>query len=157
MVITWTDNFDAFFRDVARAEREISDAVREGVRDAVQEGAQEARTTHQYKDRTGALTASIEGNVLVSTPGAALGEIRARKRYASFVEEGTPPHEIRPRSGQALRFNVGGRTVFARSVNHPGTKADGFMGRAYQKAERVIEARVDLGVARAKKILEDGS
>jgi len=42
--------------------------------------------------------------------------------YASYVDEGTPPHQIRPRNARVLRFRVGGKTVFARVVNHPGTK-----------------------------------
>jgi hypothetical protein len=42
--------------------------------------------------------------------------------YAPFVEYDTRPHEIRARPGGALRFPVGGMTVFAARVQHPGTK-----------------------------------
>lgn len=42
--------------------------------------------------------------------------------YARFVSEGTRPHVIRPRSARALRFTSGGRVVYARKVNHPGTQ-----------------------------------
>lgn len=46
------------------------------------------------------------------------------KPYAFWLHEGTPPHVIRPRSKSTLRFYSGraGGFVFARSVNHPGTK-----------------------------------
>lgn len=42
---------------------------------------------------------------------------------AGFNEYGTRPHVIRPKRGKALRFQTGGRVVFARRVNHPGTPA----------------------------------
>lgn len=41
---------------------------------------------------------------------------------AKWTEDGTRPHIIRARRGKVLRFVVGGRTVFARSVHHPGNK-----------------------------------
>lgn len=51
--------------------------------------------------------------------------------YAAYVNDGTRPHIIRPRnSGGVLRFRMGGRTVYARYVNHPGTEARPFLDRA---------------------------
>jgi hypothetical protein len=47
-----------------------------------------------------------------------------------FVLYGTRPHIIRPRRKKALRFDVGGRTVFAAVVHHPGTRPNDFLGRA---------------------------
>jgi hypothetical protein len=64
--------------------------------------------------------------------------IRARAPYAGFVINGTPPHIIRAK-GNALRFQIGGATVFARSVNHPGTKPNDFFSRALQAEQRRIE------------------
>ncbi len=47
-----------------------------------------------------------------------------RTAYGLYVHDGTDPHEIRPKqAGGVLAFQVGGETVFARSVQHPGTKA----------------------------------
>lgn len=48
---------------------------------------------------------------------------------AEFTEKGTRPHVIRPRRAKALRFVSGGRTVFARVVHHPGTKAQHWFSR----------------------------
>jgi len=53
--------------------------------------------------------------------------------YAVYVERGTRPHIIRPKRARALRFVVGGETVFARLVRHPGTKPHPFFAHALQK------------------------
>lgn len=47
-----------------------------------------------------------------------------------YVIRGTRPHIIRPRYRKALKFRVQGRTVFARVVHHPGTKANDFLTKA---------------------------
>lgn len=51
-----------------------------------------------------------------------------------YVVNGTRPHQIRPVRAKALRFTVGGRVVFAKLVNHPGTKANDFMNKALREA-----------------------
>lgn len=53
--------------------------------------------------------------------------------YAPYVNDGTRPHQIRPKRAKALRFKVGGRTVFAAVVNHPGTKPNPFLDRALRE------------------------
>lgn len=58
----------------------------------------------------------------------------ASANYAAFVELGTKPHVIRPRRKKVLRFSAGGRVVFTKYVNHPGTKAQPFMLPGAQKA-----------------------
>jgi hypothetical protein len=55
--------------------------------------------------------------------------------YAFFVEYGTRPHEILPRHAQALRFEVEGKTIFARRVWHPGFEPRFFMFHALQAAQ----------------------
>lgn len=60
------------------------------------------------------------------TPAAPVVTLRADvgTEYASYVEEGTPPHVILPVNASVLRFVVPGvGVVFARVVNHPGTTA----------------------------------
>jgi hypothetical protein len=73
--------------------------------------------------RTGALAASIEnhlsGDVLI---------VAAHAPYAYFVERGTRPHIIRPRTAQALRwYDSGGGPVFASIVHHPGTRPEPYL------------------------------
>lgn len=49
------------------------------------------------------------------------------KDYAAPVHEGSRPHKIVAKKAKALKFNMGGRTVFAKSVWHPGTLANPFI------------------------------
>ena len=60
--------------------------------------------------------------------------------YAAPVEFGSAAHVIRPRSRKVLRFKVGGREVFARKVNHPGSRAQPFMGPGLEKVVKDIGA-----------------
>lgn len=114
--------------------------------------AEAARTTHDYVDRTGALTASIQpaGVEGSFTRGDLEGRVgfgassRDGYAYGIGVELGTRPHEIRPRFRQALRFPAGpsggAGWIFARKVNHPGTRPRLFMARALEASMPAIEA-----------------
>lgn len=56
--------------------------------------------------------------------------------YAYMHHEGTSPHEIHAREGRIMRFNVGGRVVYARKVNHPGTKSRKYLTVPMKRAVR---------------------
>src|SRR5687768_7984981 len=93
--------------------------------------------------RTGALKASIHPDPVRRTgPWRIESGVSADAPYAAPVHEGARPHVIRPRNARALRFEVGGRVVFARRVNHPGNRANPFLSNA---AHRVVSAdpRID--------------
>lgn len=65
-----------------------------------------------------------------------LGIVMVDHPAASFVMNGTRPHEIRPRKHNGvLRFTTGGRIVFARAVHHPGTQPNPFLWRAMLAAK----------------------
>ena len=52
-----------------------------------------------------------------------------------YVIYGTRPHIIRPRRARGvLRFEVGGRVVYAAYVRHPGTRPNDFLSRALHEA-----------------------
>jgi len=47
--------------------------------------------------------------------------------YTKFVEFGTSPHVIYPKNGKALKFNIAGKDIFVKKVNHPGTTPKPFI------------------------------
>ena len=61
--------------------------------------------------------------------------------YGVFIEYGTGTkgefpgsmYEILPKNGSVLKFRVGNKVVYARSVKHPGIKAHPFMRPAAEK------------------------
>ncbi len=150
------DGEDDLRRAWSLALGQVSDGIRTGVQKGVDEGAAEARTRHRYTDRTGNLTSKTSGRIITSTRGGAEGEIVADAPYASFVEEGTRAHVIVPRRGQWLAWErPQGNWHFARQVNHPGSKPYPFMGIAYLKCEAVIVREIEVGVARAERVLDE--
>ncbi|MDP8257344.1 MAG: hypothetical protein P9M14_16480 [Candidatus Alcyoniella australis] len=128
---------------VRRTQRDIAELVRERARELV------PKRTHE-------LERSI---IVVETPRGCI--VGSDKRYAATVHDGEPlpgPHEIVPRRGKALRFTIGGKTVFARRVQHPG--ASSFPSTPYlrdavkdvlPKAEKLILARFGEEVVRQFK------
>lgn len=58
--------------------------------------------------------------------------------YAAFVEEGTKPHVILPKSKQALYWPSAAHPV--KKVNHPGTAPNPYMERIVAAAQPEIDA-----------------
>lgn len=65
--------------------------------------------------------------------------------YAAFVNDGTRPHVIRPKRAKVLRFTVGGQVVYAKVVNHPGTKPNPFLDRALREVAAPAGYRISNG------------
>ena len=82
---------------------------------------------------TGRLRASIRGRANRTWTLRPQFTIESNVEYAAFVNDGTRPHIIRPRTARVLRFEVGGRVVYARVVHHPGTRARPFLDRALRE------------------------
>lgn len=62
--------------------------------------------------------------------------------YGKFLEDGTQgPYTIAPKDPkQALRFFIGGKEIFAKSVTHPGLKAYRFMkGTLQEEKPNILE------------------
>lgn len=61
---------------------------------------------------------------------------KSRRTFiARLAESGTAPHEIRPGRRGLLRFEVGGRVVFTRRVNHPGSPARPWLQPALDESD----------------------
>ena len=138
-----------------QCERLLSAGCVNGVRVAVEAGASYARANHAWQNRTGALTASIDSRMDVVTANGAIGTIEATAKHASYMERGTPPHRIEPRSADGvLVFQVNGRTVFAKSVAHPGTQAMPFIGPAGDAAALVLADEIDAALSAVAALIE---
>lgn len=110
---------------------------------AAVEGLAQSKARRRYKDRTGNLTRLATAQGVQATPTGGFAEIRWPVPYAAAVDEGTKPHQIRPRRRTFLRFDFGGPPIFARKVRHPGTRPTGFAGDAALAAERVLIREVE--------------
>ena len=91
---------------------------------------------------TGALSNSI-----TSKHNALKATVTVGKDYGVFVEEGTRAHIIKPKNKSFLRFYIGGNPVFAKKVNHPGTKAKPFLEPALKEVEESF-------ISNIKEVLE---
>jgi len=76
--------------------------------------------------RTGKLKASIHTRRVARTTGFAY-EVGSTQSYALVHHEGSRPHVIIASRAQTLRFTSGGRVVYARTVAHPGTRANRYL------------------------------
>lgn len=142
-------------RMAAEADRELARTLERAVEAGIGAGVSTAKSTKRYKDHSGSdgLTASIGGKVTSASHLAATGVFEASANHASYVDEGTSAHVIRPRNKTRLRFDVNGQTVFAREVQHPGTKADGFFERGTEAVEKAMNAAADNGLDAVGAIL----
>lgn len=105
---------------------------------------QKARSEHRWQDRTGNTRANIDGAVDNVSDGAH-GVVGADD-IAQLLNDGTRPHEIRGKRGGYLKFEVGGATIFRRSVRHPGTSPDPFLDAAADAAEEELDRGADAAI-----------
>lgn len=92
--------------------------------------------------KTGALRASIH-----ATQTGPLGwKIASPLPYARMVEEGTRAHTILPH-GRVLRFEGSGGVVYARRVNHPGTRGRKMFAQSVPRIQAELQAAIARTVA----------
>lgn len=117
-------------RDIER----YAEAKVQGVKKVIVEtGADiQSEAISRAPEDEGNLKNSIELDI---TNNGFAAEVNATAEYAADVEFGTKPHKITAKDGGVLAFQKDGKTVFAKSVNHPGTKAQPFLFPAW-KAKR---------------------
>lgn len=79
--------------------------------------------------KTGKLAKSIKVQ-LTSNAGGLVVRVGSDNKIALLHHEGTRAHRIVARNAKALVFQMNGRTVYARSVWHPGTRANPYLERS---------------------------
>jgi hypothetical protein len=80
----------------------------------------------QVGKKSRALERSIHYTV-VYAGGGFLATIGSDNKIARLHHDGTKPHKIFPKTAKTLRFHSHGKIVFAKVVNHPGTKANRYL------------------------------
>lgn len=92
----------------------------------------------QRSDRPGPHYADSFKSETVGSPEGPRMRVWNTVKHAVWIEAGTRPHIIRAKNARALRFEIGGRVVFAKQVQHPGTRPYPFAGPGMQQAERTL-------------------
>lgn len=138
---------DEVRRRVLRTVQDLAKAVKDGAvaRAPVKTG--QLRRSIQYR------IVNKEGEVKAIVAPRSGRKVAKGKTgfYGHIIEGGAKPHEVRPKRGKRLAFDLPGvGAVFARAVNHPGITAEPFMRPAY-------EAQRDRIRAELTKAVEEGS
>jgi hypothetical protein len=132
-------------RHLATVERRILDAVRIGIGQAVRVAYRAAATSTVFKDRTG----ELRGRIDIVDTGAFRKRLISRAKHSKWVNSGTQSHVIEPKNGAFLVFKIGGRTIYARKVNHPGTQPRPFMDNAAAAGSQAMKIILDEAVEKA--------
>ena len=100
------------------------------------------------QSRTGALAASVASKT-EEAPGAVVTTVGVMDgpKYAAYLEYGTGPGRIYPRTAEALRFVLDGHVIFAKSVRP--VRAYRFVGRSLDEVRPTIEARLSTALTAA--------
>jgi hypothetical protein len=154
--------------DMERFAATLVKGLQEAVSRATDIGLDAMHVNHRWTARTGKTAQDINGTVAELDNGAA-GTIIAGGNAARLAS-GTPAHMIYPRvargtigplpkgqkrKGQygavagVLVFQIGGRKIFAKYVNHPGTQPDPYLDQGAEQAEAALDRLVDAAVDRA--------
>jgi len=135
-------SLDHFRRGIRRRRKAFDVSIDAGMK---AEGRSVAR---RWKDRVGVKTGALKRSIKWVLEGSGKRRtvrIFSDKHYASYEERGTKPHKIFPKSeGGVLRFTIGNRVIFSRSVSHPGTKGSGALKAAMRRSRGVPQIRKHL-------------
>lgn len=117
--------------------------------------AAQAKETHEYTDRSGQLTNSIDAEQVAGSWSADNLEVSvaAGAPHAAAIEFGAKAHVIKPRYKKALRIPIEGGFRFAKGVQHPGNRPYRYLRNALEAvmpdAEEEVTAAVDLAFLNA--------
>ncbi|WP_298036082.1 HK97 gp10 family phage protein [uncultured Campylobacter sp.] len=96
-----------------------------------------------FDDRSNDLSIGVGNSALVS--------------YAKFVYFGTRPHVIKPKKMKALANKKSGQ-IFGKSVNHPGTKANPYLEKAFSEyvaSASFVKAKEQLASDMSEEVVRD--
>ncbi len=120
----------------------------------------EGEAKRRVARRTSTLARSISSIVTERSATGAKATVGTNVEYGPFLEFGTGIHGperrpiiIRPRRRSALRFQIGGRIIFAKQVESPGIKPKPFLLPALEaKAEAASRKVSDVVWSQVRRI-----
>lgn len=86
--------------------------------------------------KTGAARRTITHKI---APDGKSAKVGSNIEYFPIIEMGSRAHVIRPKTAKVLHFKVGGKDIFAKSVQHPGTPAYAPLRRSLETNMRKIK------------------
>lgn len=130
------EGLDELVKNTKKASKDLHGLLLQTMKKATTKIKNDARRIRpgSFKNRTGNLRRSIDRRVF----SAAKGVVFVGEKYGKYVEFGTRPHIIRPKNAKMLAFRVGGQLVFARQVNHPGSKPYPYMKPAFEENKNKV-------------------
>lgn len=75
---------------------------------------------------SGKLRKSINYKLTKKSSGLVM-TVGSGNKIAFWHHEGTKPHTILPKTAKTMRFNSRGKIVYAKVVNHPGTRPNKYL------------------------------
>jgi phage gpG-like protein len=87
----------------------------------------------------------LKGSVTNVVIDGNIARVGSNVEHAVYIELGTKPHVIEAKNKKTLAFKVGGKMVFAKKVNHPGTRPYPFLRPAvYEHQTEILNLFKDL-------------
>jgi len=136
---------NAVTADLVSLADDLEKASGQGIMASAQQVLQQSAQRVQAAAQTLApvKTGALRDSITIGYPDPLTAVIGPHVDYAAYQEYGTGtrgefptgPYTIRPKkAGGVLVFKIGGRTIYARSVTHPGIPAHPFMRPAFAQA-----------------------
>lgn len=175
-IITITTNLPEVQRAFTRFQDEMGEGCQTAVAKGVSEGREWMLARRRWKDRTGDTARATTGQVTVTRREGAEGRMDCAVEHASYLDQGTVPHIIRPKAirgspkasrhpGQSVRarndigttrvslrwYDAGGSPVFRKEVHHPGTTGDGFFDQGVKKCDEVMQQQIVVAFDQAER------
>ena len=138
-----TGNLDSLIESFTIAPDATVRELRTSMKICVRKVQSDARKDHNFISRSGGR--GLEGAIRTRIENSGLsGFIFLDKRipYADAIHNGSRPHKIVAKNKKALYFVKGGTGIFAKGINHPGTKPDKFLNKSLEKNEGFIKQSV---------------
>ena len=128
----------------------VKTALRLAMLNSVRDVQHEARNTHQFISRTGALEQSVETAVDYNNIKGYILLNNDRASYAPYVHNGAHyKGDIYPLNKKALRFKIDGHWVFAKRVHPKNRKGDPFLFKAAIAEDSKIQENFRMATAMA--------